>query len=472
MNAQVLNNMGKHKSHNEKYSLLILITLFFIFNLIFIFYQENIWWDAAVYTGMGKYIYSAGNSGLFESVRPVVWPLILGLLWKTGIDIIFFGKLASLFFSLGVLIMTFLIAKEIFDKKVALLSVLLLALAPTFFFFSKIMLAGIVSTFFVLVAVYLFLRKSYFFSGIFFGLGFMTRFLQLFAFIAVVILFLIYNKRDRVINFLKLLVGFFIPVFPYLMSNYILYNNIFYPFMLQALLTKVTGWIWFEPFWFYFIEMFKENFLYIFAVFGLFYLFKKKIDFGKLTIVYLFFTFFLFFTLTKHKEMRFLLVLLPYLSIITAFGLIRSFERLNQKNIKIPLFYILIIFIFQASLSIYANEKTEFEKENRFIEFQSYLNDASGNIWISNPVYAAYSDKKIGELVYYPVFNADKINSLNSKLGKADVVLLDTCDLLCNPDDTECQKRKENFLNNIRNKFEIDFNNKYGNCEQFIFSKR
>jgi len=93
-------------------------------------------------------------------------------------------------------------------------------------------------------------------------------------------------------------------------------------------------------------------------------------------------------------------------------------------------------------------------------------------VWISNPAFAAVSNKKIDTLVYYPTFNLENINLLSSNLHKADTILLDTCDILCNPNDIVCPDEKENFLSNIENQFEIEYNNKYNNCEQFIFVKK
>jgi hypothetical protein len=453
--------MGKYKYQKE--TLIFILLLFFLSNLILIFYQDNVWWDAAVYAGMGKHMFSAGESGLWESSRPVVWPLILGLLWKLNLDVVFFGKLTSLLFAVGVLVMTFLIGKELFDEKTALLTVFLLALTPTFFSFSKIMLSGIVSTFFVLTAVYFLIKKNYVVAGIFFGIGFMTRFLQLLVLVVVIALLMLYKKPIR--KSLNLLAGFSIPVVPYLVLNYFLYNNIFHPFSLQVLLTQVTGWMWSEPIFFYFIEVFKENFLYVFAVFGLIYLFKKKLSLEKGMIVYMFLALFLFFLFTQHKEMRFLVVLFPYLAMITAYGSIRFFDNIK---INFPLRYILVIFVVQALLNIYVYEKIEIGKGNQFTVFQSYAEDG---VWVSNPVHAVYSDAKIGELMYYPAFNKDKIDFLNSNLEKINIILLDTCNLLCNPEDYSCFGEKEIFLSNLKEKFKMSYNNKYGNCQQYIFSK-
>jgi hypothetical protein len=73
--------------------------------------------------------------------------------------------------------------------------------------------------------------------------------------------------------------------------------------------------------------------------------------------------------------------------------------------------------------------------------------------------------------MYYPAFNKDKIDFLNSNLEKINIILLDTCNLLCNPEDYSCFGEKEIFLSNLKEKFKMSYNNKYGNCQQYIFSK-
>ena len=58
------------------------MTLFLIFKLSLLFTYHDTRWDESVYMGMGKYIYSNGQIGLWEDIRPIVLPLILGLFWK------------------------------------------------------------------------------------------------------------------------------------------------------------------------------------------------------------------------------------------------------------------------------------------------------------------------------------------------------------------------------------------------------
>src|SRR3989344_5505104 len=206
----MLRKSDNHFSGNKV--LFLVLALFFFSNLALALLQENVWWDAAVYAGMGKHIFSDGQSGLWESSRPLVWPIILGFFWKLNLDMALFGKIMSLLFAAGTIIMTYLIAKEVFERKTAVLAAFLLAFTPTFFFFSKLMLTEIASTFFSLLGVYFFIRKNCFFSGIFFGLGFMARFLQLIPFAIVSIIFLIYNikQKNLVKNIMIIGIGFLI----------------------------------------------------------------------------------------------------------------------------------------------------------------------------------------------------------------------------------------------------------------------
>ena len=180
---------------NHKVFLLIFF-IFLIVKLFSLFIVADIWWDSAVYLGMGKYVYSSGNVGLWEDSRPIVWPLILGFFWKIGLDAIFFGKLLVVLFSLGILLLTYLIALDIFNRKIAIISALFLVFSQTFFLFSNILHAEIPSTFFVLLGFYYFLRKRYSLSGLFLGIAFMTRFFQIFAFVALAsILFYLFVRK-------------------------------------------------------------------------------------------------------------------------------------------------------------------------------------------------------------------------------------------------------------------------------------
>jgi len=150
---------------NKKNAIFFVIIFFLFFSIL---YWTPLDWDSAVYIGMGKYIFSFGDSGLWEASRPLLWPIILGLIWKIGLNPVIFGKAISLLFAIGCIFMTYLLGKEVFDENTGLLAAIFIAFTPAFFLAGSQIMTEIPSAFFALTGVYLFIRKRYAYSGILF----------------------------------------------------------------------------------------------------------------------------------------------------------------------------------------------------------------------------------------------------------------------------------------------------------------
>ncbi len=452
-----------------KKGILFVISIFF--SVSFLSFNSNIWWDSAVYIGIGKFLYSFGQSGFLEPSRPLILPLFLGAVWKIGLDVVVFGKILGLVFGAGCVYLTYLIGKELFNKRVAWVSALFLAFTPAFLFFNTKILSDVPSLFFILLSVYLFVNKKYFLTGLFAGAAFLTRFLELLVLLVIFILFWIYlrKEKDFLKNLFNILSGFLLMVIPYLLFNYFMYRNIFYPFNLQLFLTKETGWMYYEPFWFYFINLFKENVLFVFALFGLALVFKKP-DYNKFTILFSFLAFFAFFSFIAHKEVRFILLFLPYLCILSSYSIFTVFNRIKNKKIIFSLF--LLMFLIWFGQTAYQLRYNYGEQINQYAVFQNYLDKGvKGAVWISNPVFAVYSDKKIDELMYYPTFNHDKFVFLKNNLLSAGNVLINTCDLYCEPYNEFCEGDKIELISLLKNDFYEVFYNKENGCESYIFRR-
>ena len=444
----------KQKNANSKVYFIILA--FLLVKLYALYIYKTIWWDASVYIGMGKYIYSLGNSGLWENSRPIVWPLILGFFWKTGLNYVILGRIAEIIFGSLCILLTYLIGKRIFDEKIGMLAAFFLAISPTFFFFSGIMLTETASTFFALLALYFLIDGKHFFSGISFGLAFMARFLQLFAFAAAV-LALIYNKQNAK-TFQKTFLGFAAAVFPYLALSQILYQNPFFPFFQQVFLTANSGWLNHEQISYYFIELFKENFIYILFIPGIFLSFKKAA--GRLVIFPLALLLF-FFNAIKQKEMRFLIILLPYMYLLASYVLIHFAELKKFMPVLI------CSLLFFSAIKTSSNLASESGKANQYAVLQGLLEKSNGSIWVSSPIIAAESDKRISRLIYYPFFGRD-LKELMKESEKADFIFIDMCDLGCRPSDAKCGDSKKEIISFFRQKFKEAYS-RQGECPQFAF---
>lgn len=443
--------------------ILFISSFFYYFNP-----NADLWWDSSVYLGMGKYIYSSGESGLYEASRPLVWPLILGAFWKFGLDATFFGRLAVLIFGIGTIICTYLIAHELFNKRMALLASFLLAFSPTFFIFNGIMFSEIPSAFFVMLGLYFFIKQKYNFAGLTFGIAFMTRFFQIF-FIAAICLFFIYSvyrKKATSRQFLFSILSFFIPVTLFLILNLILFNNPFYPFILQAWMTKFTGWIFYQPFSFYFANLIKENVLILFSILGMFFIFKKEKD-TKLIIPSAFLLAFMPYNFVAHKEMRFLISIFPLLYILASYGIIKFSEYFSKYG-KTALFLIILIGVFHVAPQLRLDNYDD--KLDPFYDFMENK-DVKKGLWISNPSFIAHTDAKADELIYYPLYNLNKIMYLSAKISNAKYILINSCDILpCPSYEKECSKEHEKFIALLAKNFKIELNEKYDGCDYYIFT--
>ncbi|MBU1946203.1 MAG: glycosyltransferase family 39 protein [Nanoarchaeota archaeon] len=445
-----------------------ILILFLSIKLFHLLTQKGISWDGSVYLEMGKYIFSAGKVGLWESSRPLIWPILLGALWKISLNPIIFGRLLQLIFSIGCICLTYLIAKNIFDEKTALISSFLLAFSPTFLFYSSTLLTGIPSTFFALVSVHFFIKQDYLKTGLFIGLSCMTRFLQLFIIIPLLTIILIKEKK-KIKSIKGLAYGILIITIPYLTLNLILYKNPLYPFLLQSFMSKYTGWIFNQPLNFYFLSLFKENFIVLLTLIGIPLIIIKP-NKKKITLLSIFLLFFIFFSSIAHKETRFMVAFLPYLYIITAASIFACIKPLKKKKI---LLYS-IIFLITVAWLIREIPQITAPSFKEYPEFQNYLNnkETSGNIWISSPIFIANSDKKAEEPIYYPLYNTKKIAQLKTRINQADHILLNTCDILpCPKTDKECEKETTIWINSIKEELKTVYSQKEKECEYFIFQK-
>ena len=107
------------KKIKENYILISIFAIFILLKIITATKVHQIIWDEAVYIGMGKFLFSFGKAGLWESIRPLGLPLLLGAIWKLKLDTILFAEILAVFFSLGNILLVYLISKETFNKTTA-----------------------------------------------------------------------------------------------------------------------------------------------------------------------------------------------------------------------------------------------------------------------------------------------------------------------------------------------------------------
>ena len=141
------------KSHPLFYLLLTSLLI----RIAYLFIYPNLWWDTYIYIAMGKYIFSGGELGIWESFRPLIHPLILGAFWKIGLSPLIIGKILDIIFSLLSIYLVYLIGIRVFHKTAALLAAFIFSFTPLFIMFSGLVLTEPLALFIGLLGI-LFLR--------------------------------------------------------------------------------------------------------------------------------------------------------------------------------------------------------------------------------------------------------------------------------------------------------------------------
>ena len=438
------------------------IVIFMAIQTFSLFVDHDIWWDSSVYIGMGKYIFSLGESGLWEPSRPLLWPLALGFFWKIGISPIFAGKILLILISGACLSVVYLMAARIYNDKTALISALILAFSSTFFLYNSVLQTEIPSLLFVLLGVFFFIDKKYGLSGLMIGIAFMTRFFTLLAFfgLAASILVKVFVKKVSIKQAVLFFVLFLVPLLPYLMLSLFLYGDFIYPFTLQANMTQTTGWVFNQPFWFYWVNLLKENILLPLALVTLISAVKKRKD-GFIPSMLLFT--FVPFNLMDHKEMRLILIALPFLAILAAEGLViisAFFRKYSNKMITLVVLFSIGLALPSLSFNSY---------DGPFGLYHRYLdnNNISGVLWISNPAYIVNTDYR-AELLYYPTFDNSKMESLDSRIWNS-TIMINTCDTPCPPWESECEDNKKEFIGRLKEKYGLLAYDRVWDCDMYIF---
>jgi len=462
----------------KRNKLILIISLTALVTRLFFFFSYHmIWWDSAVYIGMGKYIFTLGEQGLWEPVRPIIWTIILGFFWKLRFEPIILGRLLNIIMSLAIIYLTFYITKRLYDEKTALIASIIISFSSVFFFYNYRLYTEIPAILFVLLAFYFYLKERFFFTGIFLALAFLTKFpagIFIFCFILVILA----KKQFKRLPFF--FYGLLLPIIPYLILNQKLYSNFIFPFISAAtIIKKVLGCtvLRYYPWYSYFFFIIKDNILNLFALFGIYYTYKKY-NKDKILLLLLFLLPLVYFMQLQCREHRYILVFLPFLSILTAKGIMVTMEKIKKikkKHFSMALIVIAVIsLIFSLSFYFLTETKTPIpERENfyRFAENQYFPHEA----WITNPIVNLYLLKK-ANLLYYPVYDINTIFNFQHYAQSHNIsyVFLDTCGggMTCAPTDSACQEKTRDFIDSFFTySFALAYNETFGSCNYYIFRK-
>lgn len=381
---------------------------------------------------MGKWLYSAGEQGLFESIRPLGLPLILGFLWKLHLGTVMNYQLVIFLFAVGVLYLTYKIAENLFDNQTALFSVFFLAITPFFLLGTFSILTEVPTVFFILLTLYFLLQKKHpFLIGISTSMAFLFKFPAGLLFLAIVLLYTLFSEetelRKRRSSFAFVFVGFLLVQIPFFMFNYAVYQTetsslfdaVFRPLLFakehaQNYVNAVPNFL--HNLIYYPLEIVRNNPLLSFSLVSIFFLFYSQEERKKAKVLLMpLGIFLLYFTIIVNKQLRFAILFLPFIAILAGRGVFFLLDKLKKRSIgakKWSTVFLLVvggILVSRNILLVYHFFPAEILPiETEYYSFFSAQNK-TGRMLTTEPYFAAYSDGILAIPYYNNVTDAHEI---------------------------------------------------------------
>ncbi len=467
-----------------------ILSVSLVIRLFYLFLNYPLWWDSHIYISIGKYIFSHGKIGIWESFRPLIHPLILGSFWKLRLDPVIIGKILDLSYSLIVVYLVYNIADRIFSRTIAISSSILFSLTPLFVMYTGLILTEPLALLWGLLGIVLIIKvlwpqpataktkratettkptitksttikptptKTFFYlgaAGILLGLSFLTRFPQgiWFGTIFLILLFREEPWGRKLSALFSLSLGFFLPVAPFLLFNYFRYGNAFQPFLDGSWIVTTATWLYGTGWSYYFSAFFLSNPVYLLSLVYLYFFFRERHwkNQAQLLVVLIPFFSLLYFLYVPRKETRYLVTSLPFLAMLAAFAALGVYHQLKmvsrsttaRKPIVKPrafLILCLILFLVPIPIGLYFNHPPTFEQELRQVIKEYHIN---GTILASDPSFVSFLDDHIITLdgmEFAPAI-------YQRQRGKYQLLFMNECSLICAQHDQKCREEKKQLM--------------------------
>jgi hypothetical protein len=470
-------NWRAHFIRHRVFYAVLLVAL--LARLVFFFDAREVWWDSGVYVGMGKYALSGGSSGLWEHIRPVLWPLILGIGWVMKLNVLWFARVLELLVGLVCAGLVYVLGRKWFSEKAGIIASVLWGFSPIVFYLGFHEYTELPATAFVLGSLVAFSYQRWLVAGLLAGLAFLAKFpAGLFIAVLVISAFFV-EKKARALA--SLTAGFLVPAGIFLGASWFLYGN-----ALQALIdagksiTSVLGCnvLRYNPWWYYAWWVVFDNMLNVFAILGVGIALRKPKKFLLpllalvIPVVY--------FMQLHCREYRYMVLFFGILVLFSGYGIsvvVEWLEKRTRKNLwQFVLILVVVVSVLRTHTFYYDNEPRILDENAE--QYYRWLGQrtAEGEIWSSNPVVSVYADLPVNK-IYYPVYEAGNALDFNSYLekntGRIGVVFLDNCGggIICPPNDVVCGVELEKMRFFLKQNFRQSFSAESGSCWYEIYER-
>ncbi len=379
-----------------------LLIIAFVIRSVFVFSTPVKIWDETVYANLGYNLahnpleYSVAHNGWSDYIpsggdnfyawpkigfRAPLLPYLLSLLYLANLG--FLANFFIVFVGALSVCLIYLLGKKLFNEKIGLYSAGLFLLIPLHIIYSAKILTGVLFTFLVLLIFFSFWKgyeennkKHKVLFGFFLALALLSRYTALWIIPVFLFYFLV---RDRSIKFLKdkylwySVLAFFGTLIPWFIYGIFEYNNPIGAFIHGAKASAYWGGV--QP-WHFFFDYWWQMFSIIgivFAIALIYILYKKEFFKKEIYLLLIWFTFFLGMAIyMPHKEDRYILVIVPTISLISGYFIDKI--KTYKKMILLGIIVISLFSLFFQFYTIYNNSYTDtnkcFLEGIKFLEIQ------------------------------------------------------------------------------------------------------
>ncbi len=390
------------KPHNFALAGILIFSFFIRMYYFFLTKGQAHWWDSLAYGSMAKefifHRWSENGFLLHEFIiRPPLLPFLWSILMRLNLSEFFSMFLLQIIPSFLSVVFIYLIGKQLFNKKIALISSFFMAVLWINLFYSVRMLTGVPSLTLILMSIYFFLKfdkkmeiKNFALSIFFLSLAVLMRYPSgLVGFVYV--LFLFSTKKFSFLKNKSFWIGGILGIIP--LISFFIRNILVYETLFPAVETYSKGAESLPSYAFYtlsnLIPHILQKFLLIFFILGLLIiLFRIILSFGfyskirslrsdlfvflLLLVPLLFFIFWL-----KAAEDRYLFICLPSIIFLVSRGISYPYNLVKKYNKNIAVVLLVLVLITGAYSQIsFANTMIESKKT-------SYLQMKQAFLWIN-----------------------------------------------------------------------------------------
>jgi len=368
--------------------------------------NQPVWWDEAEFLNMAK-AWASGTEYLrFDAVRPILFSLITALFFKISLTE-FLPRIFMLVLSVISVVGVYYLGKELYDKRIGLLSSFFASVFYLNLFFTYRLMADTPSTAFLVFATLFFYRyfkynsnKELYIAAVLLAIG--TLFKQSTAFI--LLAFFLYFLTTEKLNFLKkkeiwiAALIFILIELPYVIWGYIKFkgfvftqaSSVFVPYP-GTTNYFTSGYTVLKNYLILFPNYSSWPLLIIFIL-GLASMYKiflgfdiliknkdKRLNKDWFIFLVLVIPFLVSSILITHNEDRYLLHTFPIIFIISSIFLLKIYDYIKKYNKIIAIIFLVFLLSFNIYIQIFsAGHANDLIKSKSY----SYLEIKNAGLWL------------------------------------------------------------------------------------------